>query len=73
MWNWNEFLLPIILIQNETNRTLPLGLNYFIGRYSTDLPLIMAGTIISLLPIVILYVLFQRQFIKGITAGALGA
>ena len=49
----------------------PVGLNYFQGRYSTNMPLLMAGASISLVPIVIVYVIFQRQFIKGITAGAL--
>jgi len=71
MWNWGSFLLPVILIQKESSRTLPLGLNFFIGRYTSDIPLLMAGTVISFLPVVILYILFQRQFIKGITAGAL--
>lgn len=71
MWNWGSFLLPVILIQKESSRTLPLGLNFFIGRYTSDVPLLMAGTVISFLPVVILYVIFQRQFIKGITAGAL--
>lgn len=71
MWTWNQFLLPVVLIQDDLMRTLPVGLNYFQGRYSTNMPLLMAGASISLLPIVIIYIIFQRQFIKGITAGAL--
>jgi raffinose/stachyose/melibiose transport system permease protein len=71
MWTWNQFLLPVVLIQNDLMRTLPVGLNYFQGRYSTNMPLLMAGATISLLPIVMVYIVFQRQFIKGITAGAL--
>jgi len=71
MWTWNQFLLPVVLVQDDLMRTLPVGLNYFQGRYSTDIPLLMAGAAICFLPIVIVYVIFQRQFIKGIAAGAL--
>lgn len=71
MWSWNQFLLPVVLVQTEASRTLPLGLNFFQGRYVSDFPLLMAGATISFLPIVIIYVIFQRQFIKGIAAGAM--
>lgn len=71
MWNWNQFLLPVILIQTEAVRTLPLGLVYFQGRYASDLPLLMAGAAISFLPVLVIYVIFQRHFIRGIAAGAL--
>lgn len=71
MWSWNQFLLPVVLVQTEAVRTLPLGLSFFQGRYSSNLPLLMAGATISFLPIVVIYVAFQRQFIKGITAGAI--
>lgn len=70
-WSWNEFLLATVLLQTEASRTLPLGLNFFRGRYSSDYPLLMAGALISLVPAIIVYVIFQRHFIKGISAGAL--
>jgi raffinose/stachyose/melibiose transport system permease protein len=70
MWTWNQFLLPTVLIQSDSKRTLPVGLNYFQGRYITDVPLLMAGVTISFVPVVIVYVIFQRQFIRGITMGA---
>ena len=70
-WSWNEFLLATVLLQTEATRTLPLGLNFFRGRYSSDLPMLMAGAIITFIPIVIVYVIFQRQFIKGIVTGSL--
>ena len=70
MWTWNQFVLPVVLIRDDAMRTLPVGLNFFQGRFVTDIPLMMAGAIISFLPIVLMYVFFQRQFIKGITAGA---
>jgi raffinose/stachyose/melibiose transport system permease protein len=71
MWSWNQFLLPVVLVQTEASRTLPLGLSFFQGRYTSDFPLLMAGATISFLPIVIIYIIFQRHFIQGITSGAL--
>jgi len=70
MWTWNQFLLPTIVTQRDAARTLPVGLAYFQGQYVTDLPLLMAGATITFLPVVIVYIIFQRQFIKGIAAGA---
>jgi raffinose/stachyose/melibiose transport system permease protein len=71
-WTWNEFLLTVVLLQTENARTLPLGLNFFRGRYSTNYPLLMAGATITFIPVMIVYVFFQRHFTKGIAAGALG-
>ena len=71
MWTWNQFLLPSVLIHNDSARTLPIGLRHFQGEYVTDWPLLMAGATITFLPVVVLYVTFQRHFIRGISAGAL--
>lgn len=71
MWTWNQFLLPVVLIQKDSLRTLPVGLNFFQGQYANDIPLLMAGATITFLPIVVVYILFQRHFIRGISAGAL--
>lgn len=71
MWSWNNFLLPIILIHEDAARTLPVGLNAFRGRFVTDIPMMMAGATITYLPVLLVYVIFQRQFIRGISAGAL--
>ena len=71
VWVWNQFLLPVVLIQKADARTLPLGLSIFLGRYGADFGLLMAGATISFIPVVIVYIIFQRHFIKGISAGAL--
>lgn len=71
-WTWNEFLLTSVLLQTENARTLPLGLNFFRGRYSSNYPLLMSGALITFLPVMAVYVLFQRHFTRGIAAGALG-
>jgi len=70
MWTWNQFLLPLIMVQSDSVRTLPIGLSYFQGRYVSELPLMMAGVTITFLPIMVVYLFFQRQIIRGITTGA---
>ncbi|MEW5816493.1 MAG: carbohydrate ABC transporter permease [Spirochaetota bacterium] len=70
MWSWNAYLLPLVLVQKQKLQTLPLGLQIFAGRWITNYPMTMAATIIGILPIVIVYVIFQRQFIQGLSAGA---
>ncbi len=70
VWTWNDFLLALVLVSKEELRTLPLGLAFFQGRYARDIPLTSAGATIVALPTIVTYVIFQRQFIRGITAGA---
>jgi raffinose/stachyose/melibiose transport system permease protein len=71
MWTWNEFLLALVLVQDETLRTLPVGLAFFQGRYTADIPRLAAGSLIVAGPIVIVYILFQRYFIRGMVSGAI--
>lgn len=68
--SWNEFLLPLLFVYDDTYRTLPLGLMYFSGEYTTNQSLVAAGVTIAVVPIIIVYVIFQRKFIEGITAGS---
>ncbi len=68
---WNSFLLPLIFMQREELRPLVVGLMFFKSRYTNDYGLTMAGATIVSLPVIIVYILFQRQFIQGLTAGAL--
>ncbi|MBS4195698.1 carbohydrate ABC transporter permease [Lederbergia citri] len=70
MWSWNDFLLPLLFVYDDTYRTLPLGLMYFFGKYTSNQSLIAAGVSISIIPIIIVYIIFQRKFIDGMTAGA---
>lgn len=71
MWTWNAYLMPLLLLNQEALRPITLGLMFFQGRYTTNYALISAGVMIVTLPIVIVYVLMQRQFLRGLTAGAL--
>ena len=64
----NEFPLALVLVQDET-RALPVGLAFFQGRYTSDIPWLAAGSIIVAGPILIVYILFQRYFIRGMVSG----
>jgi raffinose/stachyose/melibiose transport system permease protein len=68
---WNDFLVPSILVAKDELRTLPFGLLSYQQRYTSNVPLIAAGTMISAAPVIVFYLIFQRQVIQGITMGAL--
>ena len=68
---WNELLFALLFISDDSKRTLPAGLIRFYGFHSTDYGLIFAALTISILPILILYFITQRQVIAGLTAVAL--
>lgn len=70
MWSWNQFLLVIVLMQDPSLRTAPTGLGFFVGQYSTNIPLLSAASLIVIGPIVVLYLIFQRNFVSGLTQGA---
>lgn len=69
--NWNSFLFPFLFTNDEAHRTLPVGLAFYVGKQSIDWGHLMAGASISALPILLLFVVFQRRIIEGLTAGAL--
>jgi ABC-type glycerol-3-phosphate transport system permease component len=70
MWSWNQFLLVIVLMQDPDRRTAPSGLGFFVGQFSTNVPLVSAASLIVIGPIVVLYLIFQRHFVSGLTQGA---
>jgi raffinose/stachyose/melibiose transport system permease protein len=67
---WNEFVFAYVLTSSRTQRTLPLALWEFQGQYSSNIPAMMAVLTMSTLPLLLAYVLFQEQLVKGIMAGA---
>jgi len=69
MWTWNEFLLPLVMITSDSLRTVPLGLAFFQGQHTSDLSLLAAAAALVALPVVVLYLLLQRSFIRGMLAG----
>jgi len=73
MWTWNDFLWPLITIYSEKNMTLQLGLTTFQGAHQTSTNLLMAANVMSMAPILVLFFVAQRYFIRGIaTAGLKG-
>jgi len=71
MANWNNFLTPLIYLNDETLFTLPLIIASFQGLYTTDWTLLMAASAISLFPVLLIYIFAQRYFIEGITLSGL--
>jgi raffinose/stachyose/melibiose transport system permease protein len=67
---WNDLLIAIIFLQDDAKRTLMAGLSVFQGRYNNQIPLTMAGMVIASAPMVVLYIAFQKYFIRGLMAGA---
>ena len=72
MGAWNSFLWPQIILQTPTKYTLPIGLTNMIGlpEYQTPYGVLMAGTLLSIVPVVVLFFILQRDFIAGLASGA---
>lgn len=65
---WNDYLGPLIYLKTESKKTIQLGLRMFIGQYSAEYGLIMAGSIITLIPVLIVFLCLQKYFVEGIAA-----
>lgn len=70
LWVWNEVLIAVVFLQSEQLRTLMVGLTLFQGRYDLNVPLVMAGMVWATIPMLLLYLVGQRFFVRGLTAGA---
>jgi multiple sugar transport system permease protein len=69
---WNDFLWPLVVTGSDNMRTIPVGLSYFVGQYGTAWNLLMAGSVIALLPVLVIYLLAQKTFVQGITLTGMG-
>ncbi len=70
--NWNEFLWPLVVTNSEEMRTIPVGLSSFQGQFSVRWNLLMAAAVVAMLPVLTVYILAQKWFIKGITISGMG-
>ncbi|WP_144224705.1 carbohydrate ABC transporter permease [Mesorhizobium amorphae] len=70
LWSWNDLLLRLVLLPRESSRTLAVGLLLFQGGQTRDISSLSAGAVIMALPVVLLFIVFQRHFVRGMTAGA---
>jgi raffinose/stachyose/melibiose transport system permease protein len=71
IWTWNQFLLALVLVEDPTQRTMAGALGAFQGHYATDIPLLCAGTILILVPTLIIFIAFQHQIIAALLQGSL--
>ncbi len=67
---WNEFLYAVVLLTEDSMRTLPLGIMHFMGGHQLDVGMVATGLMIAIAPIILLYALFSEALVKGMTAGA---
>ena len=73
LWTWNDFLLPLVIVSGESFRTAPLALAFFVGQRTTDIPGLAAAAITISIPVVAVYLVLQRHFMRGMMAGAVKA
>jgi raffinose/stachyose/melibiose transport system permease protein len=70
LWIWNDFLLPSLVLTEPNQKTLPLSMFTFFGRYSADYGSAMAALVLTMVPILVFYLITQKQIIKGVVEGA---
>ena len=70
LWTWEDYLWPYLVINTKEKQLLAVGLKMFSGQYSTDYGALFAATAISIIPVLIIYLIFQKQFIEGIASSA---
>jgi len=70
LWVWNELLIALVFLQDDSKKTLMVGITGFQSRYNLNVPAIMAGLTLATLPIVTFYLFGQRFFVKGLISGA---
>ena len=68
LYNWNDFLWPLVAVQSEEHMTLQLGLSTFQGAHATQWTLLMAGNVMAMLPMLLAFLLAQRQFVNSIAS-----
>jgi raffinose/stachyose/melibiose transport system permease protein len=67
---WNDFFFPLLFLTSDTWKTIPLGMQIFFGQHLVDWSLVFSGMVLASLPLLIIYLIMSRQFIAGLTAGA---
>ena len=71
LWVWNDFLLPSLVLIKPGQRTLPLSTFYFFGTYTVDYGLLMAGLLMTILPVIVIYLFLQKYIIQGVMQGSI--
>ncbi len=71
MWRWNDFSWPLVVLHDPSSYTVPLGLNFMKGLYYTDWTGFMGMSLVSILPMLLIFVFFQRYFVQGIAGSGM--
>jgi raffinose/stachyose/melibiose transport system permease protein len=71
LWSFNAFLLPLVMLQDQARQSAPLAVLLFVGLHQQQLPGLAAASVMLMLPVLILYVIFQRHFIRGMMGGSI--
>lgn len=71
LWIWNELLLALVFLPRDNLRTLMVGITVFKSKYNLEVPTTMAGLLLTTIPMIVLYIVFQKFFIRGLTAGSI--
>lgn len=70
IWTWNEFYIPVVLLNSQDAQTIPIALATLRGQYTVDMTVVNAGSFLSLLPTIVFFLIFQKTLSNGVTAGA---
>jgi len=70
LWTWNQFLLAIVLVDDPGKRTMAGALGAFQGQYGTNIVLLCAGSLLIMAPTILVFIIFQRQFVKALLQGS---
>ena len=68
---WNDLWFPLILAPSDSTATVTLGVQQFLGQFVTDWNAVLASLSLAILPVLLLYIIFSRQLLRGITSGAI--
>lgn len=71
MESWNDYLWPLLMLGDKNKMTLPIALSTLNGQYATEYNVLMAGSLVSMVPIIVIYIIAQRQFKSGMMAGGI--
>jgi raffinose/stachyose/melibiose transport system permease protein len=71
LWIWNDFLLPNLILISPAQRTLPLSTYMFFSSYSVDYGPLMAGIVLTILPVLVVFLFAQKRIVEGVVQGAI--
>lgn len=70
IWLWNDFLLPSLILKDESQFTIPIAVSRLVGRFATKWEILMPALLLSIIPVIVFYMFAQKHIIKGVTDGA---